>query len=154
MASPRIAAQWPFLSVVDSILNLISSFVVMTTFTSGTGFPWPSVTVPWMRAFDAAKAAAVPRKRAAASAGPMSLVMRDFMSSSGGRTFQEAAPRPYFIPPAGGMRGPTAQLLLTSGRPRASFIAPVAIRITSTSHQIPQPPSVKSLKSPSPTWPR
>lgn len=53
--------------------------------------------------------------------------------------------------------GPGAALLpqvLTSGRPWASLTEPVAIRMTSISHQIPHPPNVTSLAIPRPMCPR
>ena len=51
-------------------------------------------------------------------------------------------------------RRPAPRAVLTGRRPLASRSVFVAIRITSISHQIPQPPSVKSFTSPRPTWPR
>ena len=50
-------------------------------------------------------------------------------------------------------KGRPVRQLLTSGRPSPSRAAPVAIRITSTSHHIPQPPRVRSLPIPRPTFP-
>jgi len=73
-------------------------------------------------------------------------------------------PSPTLSPPAGpadppgASRSPPAgkglrQTLLTRGRPWASRSEPVAIRMMSMSHQMPQPPNVRSFRIPSPTYP-